>query len=208
MYKAVSVNITKKNDEFNNSMQEMKNFYLKYKYNIFYCIIITLLLLLFVPYQETFYLKKDIEKFQNIYYWKMILIFLILILIFLTRFIFKEKERKITDFIFPILNATLFVIFLAFIFQNIIISIVLFSNRIIDRNQTQNIYKVKYYKELNMSEITSEMKTDTINNIYEKKFIYKLEDIRLKKNLKSINKSDTIHIKYGNGLFGIKYLKE
>jgi hypothetical protein len=102
----------------------------------------------------------------------------------------------------------LFVIFFAFIFQNIIISIVLFSNRIIDRNQTQNIYKVKYYKELNMSEITSEMKTDTINNIYEKKFIYKLEDLRLKKNLKSINKSDTIHIKYGNGLFGIKYLKE
>jgi len=186
----------------------MKDFFLKYKYNILYIFVIMFLMVYFVPYQEKFYLKKDIKNFKSHFYWEMIFIITILILVFFISRIFKEKVKNYKSFFFPVVNVTLYVLFFAFIFQQIIISVVLFSNRIIDRSQTVMSYKVGYYQEHVLRDIISETKTDTIDANWEAEFINRLDVLRLKKKLKTINKSDTIHVRYGNGLFGIRYLKK
>jgi hypothetical protein len=161
-----------------------------------------------VPYQEKFYLKKDIKIFKNDFYWEMIFIFATLILFFVIYRISKGKVKNFKDFFIPVINVTFYILFFAFIFQKIIISIVLFTNRIIDTNQTQIIYKVECNKVQNYTQIINKTKSETITNLYEEDFFNRLEDLRVKKKLKSIIKSDTIHIKYENGLFGIKYLNE
>lgn len=186
----------------------MKDYFLKYKYNILYFFVIFFLLFYFVPYQEKFYLKKDIKIFKNDFYWEMIFFFVIIFLTVLFWHIFKDKENKIKTLLFTLLNVTLYSLFFAFIFQSIIISIVLFTNRFIDRSQTQMIYKVEHYKANNYITIINENKSDTINNVLEEEFIKRLDDLREKGSLKSIIKSDTVHIKYEIGLFGIKYLNE
>lgn len=186
----------------------MKNFYLKYKFYIIYLIVVFFLLFYFRPYQEKFYFKKDIKKFENDYYWKMIFVFIILILLFLIWRIFKNKEKEIAAFLYPVINVTLYLLFLTFIFQDIIISIVLLGNRLIDRNQSEIIYKVEHYKDMDFSVFINETKNEKIYTYSEEDFFNRLEDIRLNKKLKSINQSDSIHIKYNIGLFGIKYLNE
>jgi hypothetical protein len=161
-----------------------------------------------VPYQEKFYLNKDIKNFKNDFYWEIIFNIVIILLLVLFWRIFKEKEKKIKTLFFTFLNVILYSSFFAFIFQSIIISTVLFTNRIIDSGQTQIIYNVEYNKANNYIIIINEKKSDTINNVLEEKFIKRLEDLRLKEKLKSIIKSDTVHIKYEIGLFGIKYLND
>ncbi len=183
----------------------MKRLFMKYKDNIIYIIVMTFLLFYFEPSQKKFYLKNDIDNFESDYYWKMIFVIIILILLFLSWRILKVKENKIKSLLFPLLNVTFYSLFIAFILQNIIISIVLFTNRFIDRSQTQMIYKVEYYKANNYLKIINEKKSDTINNVLEEEFLNRLENLRIKKKLKSIIKSDTIHIKFKNGLYGIKY---
>jgi uncharacterized membrane protein len=186
-------------------MRQLKDYIVKNRFIILYIIIFILLGLYFVPNQEKHYLKSDINKFKNDIYWKAILVFIIVVFIFLTTIFIRGKE-KAKDNILVLGYVTLCILFFSLIFQNILISTALFANKFIDRNQTEIVYEVKL-RQNRYSKIISESKNDTIKKISELDFFYRLEKIRLNNNLKSINKSDTIHIKYSIGLLGIKYVK-
>ena len=182
----------------------MKKLFLKYKINIILCLLLVAILLFLKPNEEKYYLKIDIEKFQNDYYWLIIATIIILISAILAYTQFKKIQVK--EILLGLLNTTIIIIIYSFLLQNVIMTLLLLGNRTIDRNQKTIIYKVEYNEVNDYTKIINQTKTDTITNIWEEKIINRLNIIRKNQKLKSINESDTIHIKYNNGLFGVKYL--
>jgi uncharacterized membrane protein len=171
----------------------------KYKFQIIYYVILSLLLLVFVPNQEDYYLDNDISNFKEKYYWKtaLIVIFIIAFLFFLKLVIKKVSlDEKLNKVFFFIIISVLFTAFS----QPIMISSFLYINRCKKVNTTTEKYKIIDIEGNELIAYNKKNKETIWANDFNK--------FHLKTNSNTIKINDTINLNFEKGILGIKYIKK
>lgn len=171
----------------------------KYKFQIIYYVILSLLLFLFVPNQEDYYLDNDISNFKDKYYWKtsFIVIGIIAFLFFLKLIIKKVSlEEKLNKVFVSIIIGFLFAAF----FQPIIISSFLYINRCKKVNTITEKYKIIDIEGNNLIAHNKKNKETIWENDFNK--------FHLKINSNTIKINDTLKLNFEKGILGIKYIKK
>ena len=174
---------------------------IKNKYNILYFLFFSLLLFVFVPSQEKYYFKSDIQKFESEFYLDLALVIstklsLIVLIVDLLK---KNKPKEILNCVFGII---VFRCWFFFFFQSIIISLTLFVNRKFNIEKIEKEYKVIYVTENKLlSAYNIKNENDIIN-----------EDEYLKhpqhQNLSKIKTNEIIKLDFYKGILGVNSIKK
>jgi hypothetical protein len=171
----------------------------KYKFKIIYIVILSLLLFVFVPNQEDYYLDNDIINFKDKFYWKtsFIVIGIIAFLFFIKLAIKKVAlEEKLNKVFASIIIGFLFAVF----FQPIIISSFLYINRCEKVNSITEKYKIMYIEGNDLIAYNKKNK-ETI-------FARDFNKFLIKTNINTLKINDTLKLNFEKGLFGIKYIEK
>ena len=182
-------------------MNRLEKLLKKYWFQIIWIILMSLILFIFVPSQESFYWNSDVALFKENYYVRISIgISLFLILLILIKSILK-KER-INQILKQTIGVTIFCTWFFFFFQSIIISIILLINR---SNENQTIDR-----EFQVIRI-DDNKYIFAKEIGNNEFIIEQSDYEKHPNYKNINKlvkGEIIHLPFKKGLFDINYFEK
>lgn len=174
------------------------SFLKKHKRLIIFWIIFLFILFYFTPRQSNYYLDNDIKKFKDLYMLRVsILIWCILMGFFIIP-LYKYFE-SIKQSLKALIYMAIMIAFHLFVFQNIILSTVLFINRQLKSEIITRTYIARYF----LGEIKSKENFD-LSDLSDKNG-YKDEKLINRVYKQGINDGDTIVIKFNKGLFGIVY---
>ena len=164
-------------------------------------LIFLILLFVFVPNQEKYYVDSDIKNFEDKYYSKFsLLISLVLTIIVLIFGIIKKKTVKTQ--INNLIGITIFCLWFFVLFQSILIGFALFINRQSNVEEVVKNYKILYISR-NQSFLAYNLKN-------EKEYI---DDETYKKihktnNLRNLENGKVLKIIFNKGILGVNYIPE
>ena len=157
----------------------MKIFLTKYKWKIFFLILLLAIGIYFVPRQKAYYLDDDIKYFKE-HYLSSILIWtgvVISLLIVLALFI---RTKSVKDPLLSSLYTITFIAFFLFIFQDLFLAGALFINRQFKKETLEKKYLVNYLAGTDQTKSnfipydlsTRQISTDEklVNKIYNQRF--------------------------------------
>jgi hypothetical protein len=151
----------------------------------------------FVPKQEDYYLKSDITNLEDIYYWKIVMISILIVsIIYFTISIFKKRNgnEKLNKFI----RVLIFSFGVLILLDSIIISTILLLNRMKTEYKITEVFKVILAEKENLLAI----KKNPDKMIFYDDYI---RFHKIKTNQK-FNVNDTLVLNYNQGVFGIKFI--
>lgn len=180
---------------------KITSFLQKHKRRIIYWAILLFLLLYFQPFELRHYLDEDIKTFKDQYFAKALIILgsVLCIIIFIASY---RYQKKVVGSLAITLYYAVILAFCFYIFQDIILSCILFVNRELDNTTITKQYIVGY-----MAGVPEDKTSFSLYDLSAKHSVYdeKLYDLVYTNKLKT---SDTISVSFGEGLFGVKYLCE
>jgi hypothetical protein len=177
---------------------QMTAFLKKYKWTIFYWVILLFIVLYFAPRQSKYYLDQDIKQFKTQYLIPaLIWTFGLLSIGLLVYWLLKAKSIKQSGVGF--LSVALSSTFIIFIFQDIFLGVALFANRQIQRDKVIKTYQASFMAGTDHSKNNfSPYDPSTKHISIDKKLINELYNVGLKQN-------DTITLTMNKGLLGIDF---
>ena len=177
---------------------QMTEFLKKYKWTIFYWIILLFIVLYFAPRQSKYYLDQDIKKFKTHYLiptliWTCGLLAVGLLVFWLLKT--KAIKQSVVGFISVVVGLA----FIIFIFQDIFLGVALFVNRQFKRDKVTKIYQASFMVGTDHSKNNfSPYDPSTKHISIDKKLINELYNV-------SLNQNDTITLTMEIGLFGVAF---
>lgn len=174
------------------------SFLKKHKHLITFWIIFLFILLYFTPRQSNYYLDNDIKKFKDLYMFRIsiwiwcILMGLLLIPIY-KYFESIKQSLKLLSYI------AIMIAFHLFVFQNILLSAVLFVNRQVKSEIITRKFVARYYLGEKKSKENFYLTDLSVSEgIHDKKLINRVYK-------QGIKDGDTIVIQFNKGMFGIVF---
>jgi len=176
----------------------MRAFLKKYKWTIFFWIVLLFFVLYFAPRQSKYYLDQDIKQFKTHYLIPILVwTFGLLSVGLLVYWLLKTKSIRQSGIGF--LSVTLSFAFIIFIFQDIFLGVALFANRQITRDKIIKTYQASFMAGTDHSKINFSPYDPSVKHIsIDKKLINELYNAGLKQN-------DTIILTMNKGLLGVAF---
>ena len=177
------------------------SFLKKHKRLIIFWIIFLFILFYFTPRQSNYYLDNDIKKFKDLYMFR-ISIWIWCILMGLLLIPLYKYFESIKQSLKGLSYMAIMIAFHLFVFQNILLSTVLFINRQIKSEIITRTYVARYY--------LGEKKSKENFNLTDLSFREGIQDKKLINRVykQGINDGDTLVIQFDKGLFGIAFSKQ
>jgi hypothetical protein len=166
----------------------------KYRLNIFVVLVLTGLLLIFIPNEESHYLRPDIEgirsKSRSVLLWTEVILFAVL-------FSFGLRQiKKLADIIYLTAGLGLMILTVFFLLDTLFLSFTLFLNRLSKTRTVEKTYNVVY--------VNSNSKSLLLWDQNLKRGIQADQLIATARN-RNIKVTDTVIVSFSKGLIGFNF---
>ena len=172
----------------------MINFLKKYRFSIIILLVLTGLLLYYIPNEKLRYFQTDIDEIEkkshSILLWAETILFITLFLFSLRQF------KKITDLFYLIFGLGCMAFTFFFLFDSIFLSATFFINKLSKPKSTDKVYNVVYIDKENNKLLLWD---NSLRKSVQADQLLKLTD------KKTVNVKDTITVSFSKGLLGFNF---